>query len=46
MDGKTHMFFLYARGSNAEERLHTSIGTLFIFGEMERNEILLLPLFV
>lgn len=35
-----------ARGSNAEERLHTYIGTLFFcFGEMERNEILLLPLF-
>lgn len=38
------MFFLYARGSNAEERLHTYIGTLFFSGEMERNEIQL-PLF-
>lgn len=43
MDGKTHMFFFEARGSNAEERLGTC--TLFFSGEMERNEILLLPLF-
>lgn len=45
MERHIGMFFLYARGSKAEERLHTYLGTLFFSGEMERNEILLLPLF-